>query len=198
MSVEKITEKILSDAQAEVQRIQAEIAKKAEKIQNEGREQAAVIGKEAEEEAKRRAQDQKSKDIATAELELRKALLAQKQELIQQVFDKALKHLANLKGQEYQRFVTELLLKVVEVGDEEVVFSSSDGHKIGEKLLEEVNGRLAKEGRKGSLRIVREDRDLQGGFILRRGKMEVNCSLQALFNTVREELEPQVSKILFS
>lgn len=198
MSVDKITEKILSDAQAEVKGIQTEIAKKTEKILAEGREQAAALEKEAEEEAKRRAEDQKGKDIATAELELRKALLAQKQGLIQQVFDQALKRMANLKGQEYQRFITKLLLNVVEVGDEQVVFSGSGDHEIGEKLLEEVNARLAKEGRKGNLRIVREDRDLQGGFILRRGKMEVNCSLKALFNTVREELEPQVSGILFS
>jgi V/A-type H+-transporting ATPase subunit E len=198
MPVDKITEKILSDAQAEVRRIQAEIAKKAEKIQAGGREQVAAIEKEAQEEAGRRAEDRKRKDIATAELELRKALLAQKQKLIQQVFDEALKRLTNLRGQEYQRFIIELLLKVVEVGDEEVVFSSSAGHEIGEKLLDEVNGRLAKEGRKGNIRIAKEDRDLQGGFILRRGKMEINCSLQALFKAVREELEPEVSRILFS
>jgi V/A-type H+-transporting ATPase subunit E len=198
MSVEQITAKILSDAQAEVRQIEAEIAKRVEKIQAEERELVEAITKEAEEEGRRRAEDRQKKDMATAELELRKGLLAQKQELIQQVFDKALKRLYKLKGQEYQAFISQLLLKVVEIGDEEVIFSSADGHKTAEKLLEEVNTRLVKEGKKGNLRLVKENRALQGGFILRRGKMEVNCSFDTLFNTVREELEPDVADVLFS
>jgi V/A-type H+-transporting ATPase subunit E len=106
--------------------------------------------------------------------------------------------LADLKGEKYERFVLELLMKVVEVGDEEVIFSNADGHKISEKLLEEANSQLVKAGKAGALRLVKEDRDLQGGFILRRGKTEVNCSLNSLFDSVREELELQVAKALFS
>jgi V/A-type H+-transporting ATPase subunit E len=198
MSVETITEKILSDAQAEVFRIEAEVAEKAKKVEAEQREQVKAIEKEAEGEAKWRAQDRKKKDIATAELELRKALLVQKQRLIQQVFDTALKRLEDLKGEKRERFILELLMKVVEVGDEEVIFSDADGRKIGQKLLEEANSRLVKEGKKGALRFVKEDRDLHGGFILRRGKMEVNCSINSLFDSVREELELQVAEVLFS
>lgn len=198
MSVDKITAKILSDAQAEVRRIEAEIAEKVKKIQAEQRERVEIVEKEAEEEGRWRAEDRQKKDIATAELELRKALLAKKQELIQGVFDRALKRLANLKGEEYERFIAELLLKVVEVGDEEVIFSSGYGHKIEDKLLEEVNRQLTKEGKRGNLRRIKEDRDFLGGFILRRGKREINCSLKSLFSTVREELEPIVAEILFS
>jgi len=197
MSVDRITAKILSDAQAEARQIEDEIARKVEKIRAEEQQRVEAIRKEAEEEGRQRAEDRHRKDIATAELELRKALLAQKQDLIQKVFDKALKRLYDFKGEEYRRFIAELLLKVAEVGDEEVIFSSADEHKLGEKLLEEVNARLVKEGRKGALRLVKENRDLRGGFILRRGKMEVNCSLEALFNSVREELEPEVAEILF-
>jgi V/A-type H+-transporting ATPase subunit E len=198
MSVETITEKIISDAQAEVLRIEAQVAEKAKKVEAEQREQTKAIEKEAEYEAQRRAQDRHKKDIATAELELRKALLAQKQRLIQQVFNKALERLADLKGEKYERFILELLMKVVEVGDEEVIFSDADGRNTGQKLLQEANSRLAKAGKKGALRLVKEDRDLHGGFILRRGKMEVNCSLNSLFESVREELEPQVAEVLFS
>jgi V/A-type H+-transporting ATPase subunit E len=181
-----------------VRQIEAEIAKRVEEIQAEERERVEAIRKEAQEDGSRRAEDRQKKDMATAELELRKAHLAQKQELIQQVFDKALKRLRQLKGKEYQRFIAELLLKVVEIGDEEIIFSSADGHKVEEKLLEEVNSRLVGMGKKGNLHLVEENRDLQGGFILRRGKMEVNCSFDTLFNTVREELEPEVAEILFS
>lgn len=198
MSVDKIKGKILSDAQAEALRIEVEIAEKVKKIKEEQQGRIETIKKDAEEEGRRLAEDRRKKDIAAAELELRKAFLAQKQELIQTVFDRALERLANLEGKEYERFIAELLLKAVEEGDEEVLLSSGDGHKIGDKFLDEVNRKLNVKGKKGALRLVREDRDLGGGFILRRGKKEINCSMASLFNTVREELEPAVAKILFS
>lgn len=198
MSVETIKEKILSDARAEVLRIEEEVAEKVEKLKAEQRERAGAIEKEAAGEARRRAEDRHKKDIATAELELRKALLAEKQKLIQQVFDQALRRLADLKGEKHERFIINLLMKVVEVGDEEVIFSKAERNKTGEKLLDEVNRRLIKAGKKGELRFINEDRDLHRGFILRRGKMEVNCSLKSLFDSIREELEPEVAEVLFS
>lgn len=198
MSVETITAKILSDAKAEASRIDAEIAEKVKKIQAEQGAQIKAIDKKAQEEGQRRGEDRHKKDIATAELELRKSLLAQKQELIETVFDQAFKRLAGLRGEEYEQFIAGLLLKVVEVGDEEVVVSGKGSPKMGKKLLHEVNAQLAKAGKKGQLRMVEENRELQGGFVLRRGKMEVNCSLNSLFSTIREELEPRVAEILFS
>ena len=198
MSVDKIKAKILSDAQAEVQKIEAEIAQKVKKIQAEQGESVAAINKEAEEEGRWRAKDRLKKDLASAELELRKDLLEQKQKLIQKVFDKTLKHLARLKGEQYEKLIADLLLKTVQVGDEQVIFFSGDGHKLRDEFLEEVNSRLVKEGKKGALRLIREDRDMLGGFVLRRGKREVNCSIKALISTVREDLEPVVAKILFS
>jgi V/A-type H+-transporting ATPase subunit E len=198
MSVDKIRTKILSDARAEVGRIEAEIAGKVQEIEARGREQIEAIEREGREEAQRRSQDRLRKDIATAELELRKALLAQKQALIQRIFDRALARMIKLKGEEYQRFLYDLLLKTVETGDEEVIFSAGDELKQREKLLAEANRRLADEGKKGQLQLGKQDRDFRGGFILRKGKKEINCSMDALFNTVRDELEPSVAKILFS
>jgi V/A-type H+-transporting ATPase subunit E len=198
MSVDKIKAKILSDARAEAEKIEQEIAGQVRQIEAQQKEAVAVIEKETQKEAKRRAEDRLKKDIATAELELRKNLLAEKQALIQKIFDQAMEHLAKFKGEEYEKFLLELLLKTVERGDEQVIFSTIDEHKVKDQFLEKVNSRLIEQGKKGELRLVREERDLRGGFILRLGKREVNCSLGALFHTVREELEPGVAKILFS
>jgi V/A-type H+-transporting ATPase subunit E len=89
-------------------------------------------------------------------------------------------------------------MKSVQSGEEEVIFSKEDAGSVGKALLEEINQRLKKENRPGALLLADEDREIQGGFILRRGKREVNCTLTALFATVREELEPRVAEILFS
>ncbi|MFC1683231.1 V-type ATP synthase subunit E [Candidatus Zixiibacteriota bacterium] len=198
MSVDKIKAKILADARAEAKKVEDQISGQVRQIEAQQKEQVEVIEKQVQLEAKQRAEDRFKKDIATAELELRKTLLAEKQALIQKIFDQALKRLTKLTGEKYEKFLLELLLKTVETGDEQLIFSTADEHKVKDQFLEKANRLLTEQGKKGELRLVREERDLRGGFILRRGKKEVNCSLGALFSTVREELEPGVAKILFS
>ena len=148
MSVDKIKAKILSDARAEAEKIQQEIAGQVRQIKAQQKEAVAVIEKETQQEAKRRAEDRYKKDIATAELELRKNLLAEKQALIQKIFDQAMEHLAKFKGEEYERFLLDLLLKTVERGDEQVIFwsvsttvNSPVGNSTSECLLPSVGDR---------------------------------------------------------
>jgi V/A-type H+-transporting ATPase subunit E len=198
MTVDKIKEKILSDARAQAKQIDKEIAAKVKAIQTEQHRQEKDIEARAEEEAKRRAEDRYRKDIATAELELRKAVLARKQELIQEVFDLAYEQLLSMKEETYRGFLRDLLMKAVETGEEEVIFSPKDAKKMAPDILKDVNGRLQKDDRTGALRLSKEPREIQGGFILKREKQETNCSLGALFNAVREELEPRVAAVLFS
>jgi len=198
MTVDKIKEKILSDARAQAEQIDKEIAAKVKALQTEQHSQEKDIEARAEEEAKRRAEDRYRKDIATAELELRKAVLARKQELIQEVFDLAYEQLLSMKEETYRGFLRDLLMKTVETGEEEVIFSPKDAKKMAPDILKDVNGRLQKDDRTGALRLSKEQREIQGGFILKREKQETNCSLGALFNAVREELEPRVAAVLFS
>jgi len=198
MSVEKITEKILSDAGEQAGGIEKEFAARIGKIQDQRDQQVQEIQARAQEEARRRAEDRFNKDIATAELEMRKAALARKQELIGQVFDRARERLLGMKAEPRRDFLMQLLLKNVETGDEEIIVSKGDGGLLDDGFLKEANRRLEQEGKKGRLQLSEERRDLPGGFVLRRGKQEINCSLGALIGSIRQELEPGVARELFS
>ncbi len=197
MSVEKITEKILSDAEEQAGRIEKEFAGRIEQIRRRRDQQVEQIRSDAQEEARRRAEDRFQKDIATAELELRKEILARKQEFIGTVFDRAREGLMEMKGPARREFLFQLLLRSVESGDEEVIVSSQDESLIDDKFLEQANKKLEGDGGKGHLQLSEERRDLPGGFILRRGKQEINCSLGALIHSIRRELEPDVAGHLF-
>ena len=197
MSVEKITEKILSDATEQAGGIEKEFAERIEQIRERRDRQIEEIRSRAQEEAQRRAEDRFQKDIATAELEIRKEMLARKQELIGQVFARARERLLEMKGTERREFLLQLLLRTVERGDEEVIVSLQDEALIDKTFLEEANRQLDKDGRKGRLQLSGERRDLPGGFVLRRSKQEINCSLGALIHSVRQELEPDVAGRLF-
>jgi len=197
MSVEKITEKILSDAGEQAGRIEKEFADRIEQIRERGDREIEQIRSRAQDEAGRRAQDRFQKDIATAELELRKEALACKQELIGQVFDRVRERLMEMKGPDRREFLLQLLLRTAESGDEEVIVSQQDRAVIDDAFLEQANKKLKGDGKKGDLRLSGERRDLPGGFILRRGKQEINCTLSALIHSVRQKLEPDVAARLF-
>jgi len=198
MSVEKITEKILSDARGEAGRIEKEFARRIEQVRERRDRQLEEIRSRAKEEARRRAEDRYQKDIATAELELRKEVLARKQELIRTVFDRARQRVMEMKGPARREFLLQLLLRTVESGDEEVIVSPQDEALIDDAFLGQANQQLEGDGRKGRLQLSGEHRDLPGGFVLRRGKQETNCSLGGLIHSVRQELEPDVAGRLFA
>ncbi len=81
-------------------------------------------------------------------------------------------------------------------GDEEVIIVSGDKKRIDKELLAEVNKSLVKDGRKGNLTLASETRDIQGGFILRSGGIEINSSLSALVDSIREEMGIKVLQTL--
>jgi V/A-type H+-transporting ATPase subunit E len=197
MSVEKITEKILSDAEEQAGQIEREFAGRIRQIRDRRDRQVKEIQSQAQEEARSRAEDRFQKDIATAELELRKEILASKQDLIRQVFDRAREELLEMKGEGRRKFLLQILLRSVESGDEEVVVSPKDKELIDARFLQQANRQLEQDGKKGRLKLSRERRDLPGGFVLRRAKQEINCSLSALIHSVRQELEPKVAGQLF-
>ena len=51
--------------------------------------------------------------------------------------------------------------------------------------------------KKASLKISREAREIEGGFVLSYGGIEENCSFDALFASAGEQLQDVVQKILF-
>ena len=53
-------------------------------------------------------------------------------------------------------------------------------------------------GKGGSLTLSKEQRTLDGGFILIYGGIEENCTIRALFDARRETLQDQVHGLLFA
>lgn len=197
MSVSKIVEKIIGEATEEGQRIEEEARKRVEEIRKRATEEVQRIEAEAEERAQVEAREQRRRFISATQLELRKELLAERQHLIHQAFDLALQRLLELDGEEYHRAIKGLLLRAAEDGDEEVVVAHRDREKFTPQFLAEVNAELSAMGKRGNLRLCPENRDLVGGFVLKKGRREVNSSFSALLSSMREQLELEVAQLLF-
>ncbi|MGI6189384.1 MAG: V-type ATP synthase subunit E, partial [Caldicoprobacteraceae bacterium] len=143
------------------------------------------------------AREHKKRILTVAQLEMRKKVLAAKQEMMDAVFSGTIDRIKNMPDDEYRKVIASALLNLPIEGDEEVVFSVYDEHRLDQKFLDQVNELLSKQGRKGCLRLAPDRGQFRAGFILRTGGIEINNSFEAVIKTLRDEMEPQVADILF-
>ncbi len=194
---EKITQRILDDAHATAESIKAEAAEKTKAVEDEARKRAERKKEEILEQTGKVAEERKRRILGVAQLEARKELLAAKQEMIEEVFQKSLEQLTSKDEKSYLAIIREMLLNLVERGNETVIFSAHDLEKITDGFWKDVNKALADKGREGNLKLSRESREIKGGFILQAGGVEMNCSFEALLEEKRDQLETEVANILF-
>jgi len=196
MEADQVIEKILTDAKAEAEKIkkQAEETQAAEQAKLD--EQLKEHNKQTDILAEKAAEDKKLHLLAAARMDIAKQHLAEKRKIIDDVFDQARTQLQNLPDDQYTTLMTKLMLEAVETGDEEIIIGKNE-KRIDQKFVKQINRELG-PGFKGNLRLANERHNLTGGFILRRGKIKNNVSLDILLARARKELEIQLAKELFA
>jgi len=197
MSLEKILERIEADAQNEVGKIKSRASAAANEVIKKAQAEAEAIKAQAMEDARDEAKQRKERIVSTARLDFRKALLAEKQNAIDAAFQEAIETLLNMKDVEYRKVLRDMILLNVQTGDEEIILSERDRSRLGKGFLKEINQQLVQKGQKGRLTIARDTYDMLGGFILRRGQIELNSSFESLLKSSRDDLESEVSRTLF-
>ncbi len=195
---EKIIRQIREDTQQQVDALVSEANKTADRIIADAEEKAAGRKEQLIEKAEKEAAEQKRRILGVAQLEARKELLTAKQELIEKAFRESLQNLANLEEDKYFELIKKMLLVYAQGTNEEVIFSTADRARVPSGFLDAVNKELAEEGKKGKISLSEEERELQGGFILKSEGLEINCSFSSLLNMQRDELETEVASLLFS
>ncbi|HHW03927.1 MAG TPA: V-type ATP synthase subunit E [Thermoanaerobacterales bacterium] len=195
--IERIKEKIMQEAREKEQQILNEARAEADQILKNSEQTAEEIKQQSLQKAKRQAEEEKRKILSMAELEERKGLLQAKQQIIDEVFDKARQELANLPAEDYRQWFCEMLLENSVTGDEEIIIDEKDKSRITPDLLAKVNEELKKRGKSGNLKISAKTRPMIGGFILKARDMEINSTFDSLIKLQREELETGIAKILF-
>lgn len=194
MNASKVTEKILSDAQADAEKIKKEADEKETSEQAELAEQLDEYEKQTEVLAQKSGEERKMRLLAAARMEIAKDFLGEKRKILDEVFEQAKIQFTNLPDEEYRNVMAQLMKKATESGDEEVIIDKKE-KRINDKLINQVNQQL---GNKGNLKLSKEKGNLGAGFILKRGKIKNNVSLQVLLEQARKELEIELAKELFS
>lgn len=195
--IERIKEKIMQEALEKEQQILNKAKTEADQILKNSAITVEEIKQQCLQKGKRQAEEEKRKILSMAELEERKRLLQAKQQMIDEVFEKARQELENLPVDDYLHLMQNMLLKNAVAGDEEIIASNKDKSRITQDFLKQVNEELKKQGKIGGLKLSADTRPMIGGFILKSRDMEINSSFDAALKMQREQLETEIAKILF-
>ena len=224
--IEKITARINEDVQKEIDALNAQAQAQGAQITADCQAQAEVLRAELAERGKKAAAEREERMASVAQLEVRKATLAAKQKVLDKAFDRALEKLCSLEDEVYIDLLADLLAEASSSGREQVAFNQKDRTRVGKAAVTKANELLARavapklpgeltdtkvgaivdkvvagvsaiaQGT-GMLTLAEETRDIQGGFILLEGKVEVNCAFETLVRLQRTEMAGQVAKTLF-
>ena len=191
-AIDKITQRIGADTQAEIDRILADAAAQAEAAADKFRTQAEAEDRDLLAKSERTAAEREERLGSAAQMEARKTVLAAQQAVMEETYAKALEKLRNLSETRYVEVLTELLLQAAPHGVGEVLFSAQDREPVGQAAVDAANGKSG-----GKLTLSGETAPIQGGFILKDGNVEVNCAFDTLVRLQKAETAGQVAQRLF-
>lgn len=133
-----------------------------------------------------------------AEMEAKKSVLALKQEMVSKSFELAVEKIVSLPEAEYVAFLAKLAVNAASTGDEELVLNAKDRAAVGEAVVKAANEKLTAKGMKAALKLSTETGSFAGGLIMKRGAIEVNCTVELLVELCRGDMSAQLAGVLFA
>lgn len=195
--IEKITERILSDAQAEINEVLQKAEGEAASIRARYEAQAQREYEDITRRGAANAQEREENLAGASHLEARKDTLAAKQGMVDRAFALASEQLSKLPEADYISLLAKLAAKSSFSGKESLVLSAEDAKQYGDRIVTEANALLQQAGKPASLTLSSEHRQTGGGLLLSDGQIETNCTFETLLRLVRVDLSGEVAKALF-
>lgn len=191
--LESILDQILSDAKQEAQEqlSAAEQEKNTILVQAKAKadETAAAVLKSGEEKAamiRERAE-------SAAQMERRNAMLAFKQQMIQETIDQTRADLENAPDDEYFQILLTLVEKFAKEGSAQMHLNARDL----KRLPKDFAARLKEAAPGTEISISQEPSQIASGFLLTYGGIDINCTFEAIFEGAQAQLRDAVSQTLW-
>jgi len=192
--IENLTEKILNDAEERKQKIikdaekDAEIYIKQQQLAADTKYQKNIT--QYENELRNKLQNQVSKQHIIT----RNSLLKTKQELIEKVYDVALKQLQEITKEQFLQFVEQIITNSGFVGDVALQLGENSKNILTTTELETITKKYVPEK---IITISSAFASNQSGIILSQDGVEINYTFEAILRTLKDEIGAQLVEILF-
>ena len=191
--ITKLTGKILQEAQDYRKEVAASAHEEAERIARQYEAQAKTEAEAIIAAAERQAEAIHRRAQSQAGIQERNMKLTTRRQMIDQAFARAEQKLLELPEEKLCNFLTNMVLRA-QTSDAQLIWNKGD-LALARKVVASVNDKNMARGMK--LTLADEQGNFEGGFILRQGSIETNCTFPVLIMAVVDELETPVAKILF-
>ena len=194
--LDKMISQILEDASREASVITKKAQEEADAILAKAEEEIKKMESDSKEKQMAMKKSQEERTLSSSQLKKRQTILLAKQQIISDMIGSAYEELLSLNDDAYFVMIEKMLQKFVLAKAGQIYFSEKDLKRMPsgfEAKIEEIASKNS-----GSLTLVKEGKDVDGGFILVYGGVEENCTFKALLNAKRDELADKVQRLLFS
>lgn len=218
VGLEKITEKIIADAKARADEIIADAEQKCREIDEACELKKQQIEQKIESDAVKEGESIKMRAKSGIAMNRRDSMLALRANLIDLAFVEAQKEILNLDAEQYRGMLSSLLAKVIcervqsesdsvrlygeDISPEkyEVLMNKKDRDAHGTAIID--GARRAIVGKIPSeildkVVLSSKNANIDGGFVIKCGDIELNCSVKTLIEGIRPSLEARVAGVLF-
>lgn len=193
--IEKIIETVLADAEHACENVMNDAKNKEQSIIDAAKEEAKRKSDDILKLAENEAAGILRKTESDMDLHHAKRLLAERVAIIEEVTGKALERLLSLPDKEYFENLISMAAANAEKGKGVMLLSKKDFARMDTDFNTRLNKILSEKGK--ALTVEESDRILDGGFILRYGNVEHNCTFSALFSAFSDELKDIIYAKLF-
>lgn len=193
--LEKITSQIQEEAKALAAKKLEAAQQEADAILAEAKEACDAMEAEAAEKNAALKSNYDGRVKSSAEQQRRTALLRAKQEIIAEVIEKAYVTLKEEDAKGYFLMMEKILKTYALAEAGEIYFSAEDLARMPADFGKKIEAAAKEKG--GSLVLKKEPKAIADGFVLVYGGIEENCTLKALFDAKRDQLQDKVNAILF-
>ena len=194
--IEKIIERINAASAEECAVIAQEAEKDCEVIRADYAQKVQRVYESAVKNGETEARLVAERFVRNAKLNARKDILTAKQEAMDMAFAAAKAMLEAMDEDKYVAWLADMACEASD-GSGELILSKRDA-ALGDKIVAKANEALLAKGKKAELTVSTETQDLDAGFVLRDGKLEVNCTLSAILDMKRKDIAAAVADMLFS
>ena len=223
-NLENIKNRILEDARNTSEEILRAAKEEKQRLIDDRTLEARELEKHKLERAKRESVAKKERIVSNAKLRVRNNKLSAKQRVIDEVFQKAITVLNSMEKESFENYLVSRIVSMDISGDETLILSreflsnleKEKAHKESssnsfvkmvkdklnstseiEVLIKRINLQLKSRGKNGNISLSETPGSFHGGFILERNGVQINNTFEALVNSMRDELEYEIAKILF-
>lgn len=132
--------------------------------------------------------------ISKSELKIKNKKLEKKRMILKEIFMESLDELLKLDLSKFKDYLICVLNNIDLIGEYELIISTHY-YEHAQEILNMINSKVNK---KFNVKKIKPSNLIKGGFILEKDNVFINYSFEVLIDSIIDEIEFEVSNLLFS